>query len=657
MEMTLTRRDMLKMSLLGSAALMLPLERVARTQLQVERLAESQLPKRFVAPFVRPPLAVPVHTDDTTDYYEMTMKQGYPEIIPGLKTEVWGYEGHTPGPTIRVQRGRNVVVRHRNEIWNPLHEHTSVHLHGNASLPQYDGYANDTTNPGEFKDYHYPNFQDARTLWYHDHGVHVTGFNAYMGCAAFYITHDEREQSLTDPADGTYKDVGTAIPGGDYDVPLVLRDAIFGTDGSLIFDDQGHSSLFGDVILVNGAPWPLMKVERRKYRFRILNASISRGFNLKLSSGDPLTVIGHDGGLAPEPVAVNSMRIGMAERYEVVIDFSRYNPGETVDLNNLGLPNIVDFASTNKVMRFEVVDSPVDTTPLPAELNPNTPVMNLTPAPGMKTRNFRFERTLIGGQEMWTINGNVWDPNRVDANPGLGDTEIWEFENKSGGWFHPVHIHLVDFKILDRNGRPPHPWERGPKDVVYIGQGETVRMIMKFAPQKGKYMIHCHNLVHEDHDMMTQFEVGSDGPAWSSDPAKPTSQAGPLWEDNGGGGEQTTPDTTTPGNTTPENTTPNPPANTAPVISVLRPTPNMKTRDLTPTIAASIKDAQTKIAKSGVQLFIDGRKIGKFAYSQTTGKLVYTCKTLRPGRHAVKVVATDPQGRSANKTWTFRVIR
>ncbi len=225
-----------------------------------------------------PPVAQPVHQDATTDYYEMTMKEGLRRTSsPGCPTtEVWGYEGITPGPTIMARRGRNVVVRHRNEIQNPLHEHTSVHLHGNASLPQYDGYANDTTRPGEFKDYHYPNGQDARTLWYHDHGVHVTGLNAYMGCAAFYISHDDHEMSLP-------------IPHGEYDVPLVLRDAIFGTDGQLVFDDAGRQldSLFGDVILANGRPWPVMKVERRKYRFRILNASISRGFNLALSSGEP----------------------------------------------------------------------------------------------------------------------------------------------------------------------------------------------------------------------------------------------------------------------------------------------------------------------------------------------------------------------------------
>jgi Multicopper oxidase len=97
------------------------------------------------------------------------------------------------------------------------------------------------------------------------------------------------------------------------------------------------------------------------------------------------------------------------------------------------------------------------------------------------------------------------------ANPGFGDVEIWELQNESGGWFHPVHIHLVDFKILDRNGRPPLPYELGPKDTVYVGEGELVRVIMRFEHQRGKYMMHCHNLVHEDHDMMAQFRVGGGG--------------------------------------------------------------------------------------------------------------------------------------------------
>ena len=165
---------------------------------------------------------------------------------------------------------------------------TSTHLHGSASLPQYDGYASDVTQPGQWKNYHYPNFQDARTLWYHDHGVHHTAENAYMGLAGMYIMHDEAEQAL-------------GLPRGAYDVPLILKDAMFATDGSLLFDDNDDSGLFGDVNLVNGVPWPVMRVERRKYRFRILNASISRSFRLKLSTGEPFQVIGTDGGLMPAP--------------------------------------------------------------------------------------------------------------------------------------------------------------------------------------------------------------------------------------------------------------------------------------------------------------------------------------------------------------------
>jgi FtsP/CotA-like multicopper oxidase with cupredoxin domain len=98
--------------------------------------------------------------------------------------------------------------------------------------------------------------------------------------------------------------------------------------------------------------------------------------------------------------------------------------------------------------------------------------------------------------------------NLLVADPKLGATEIWELENSSGGWFHPLHIHLVDFKILDRNGQPPFDFERGPKDVAYLGESDVVRVIVKFGPHRGRYMVHCHNLVHEDHDMMTQFAVG-----------------------------------------------------------------------------------------------------------------------------------------------------
>jgi spore coat protein A, manganese oxidase len=317
-----------------------------------------------------------------------------------------------------------------------------------------------------------------------------------------YILHDPHELSLP-------------IPHGVYDVPLVLKDAMFTSSGELIFDDNGGSGMFGDVILVNGRPWPAMPVERRKYRFRLLNASVSRSYLLALSTGDPFTVIGTDGGLMPAPAETTSLRFGMAERYEIVIDFAKYPVGTRVVLENRGLPNNIDFDNTGVVMAFDVAAEATNTlnNTVPPVLNPDNAVMRLTAGEAVKTRLMEFKRE--GGE--WTVNGQTWEDvinsgfTQVVASPNLGDVEIWELKNDSGGWFHPVHIHLVDFQILDRNGQPPRPYERGPKDVAYVGEGETVRVLMRFGPQIGRYMMHCHNLVHEDHDMMVQFEVGLGG--------------------------------------------------------------------------------------------------------------------------------------------------
>lgn len=529
----ITRKDMLKLGLLGSAALMLPWERTARTRSAINnRIPGSRLPRPFEVPFGVPPVLKPVKRDATTDYFQLTMKQAQVQILPGFpKTTIYGYNGITPGPTLKVRQGRPAVVRHMNRLprvsFANYRTWTSVHLHGSDSLPQYDGYASDVTMPGEYKDYHYPNNQNARTLWYHDHGVHHTAENAYMGCAAQYHMHDDMELALP-------------IPHGRYDVPLIIQDKIFATDGSFVYDDQGDSSLYGDVNLVNGRPWPTMKVERRKYRFRVLNASISRSYRLALSSGESMTVIGHDGGLAPQPVEVDDFRIGMAERYEIVIDFARYRVGEKVILQNLGNPNNVDFNSTRQIMRFEVAGEATSkaNNSIPDVLNPSNNFyspMKLTEA---NVTGAGTKLQVIRKHGMWTIDGQTWedviesDYKKVVANPALNSVEVWELENPSGGWFHPLHIHLIDFKILSRNGKPPLPHERGPKDVVYLGENEKVRVIARFGPEKGRYMVHCHNLVHEDHDMMVQFNVGETFSDRRDDPNDPilAAQARPISE-------------------------------------------------------------------------------------------------------------------------------
>ena len=549
--MELSRRDLLKYGMLGSAALLLPIERVARTKLLLkDRMPSSGLPKPFELDFTPAVAAVPIDTSGNVDRYIIRTRAVQADVLGRAKnpsrplTTIWGYEGMTPGPTIKVKRGRRVAVRHAQELPDTHPDQlypatTSVHLHGSASLPQYDGYASDVTRPGQFKDYYYPNYQDARTLWYHDHGIHHTANNAYMGLAAQYHLLDEDvDRKLQLPHNNK------------YDHALTIRDAMFAKNGQLIYDDNSESGVYGDVILVNGVPWPSMPVEARKYRFRILNASISRSYAWRLSNGAPFTVFATDGGLMKKPQAVKTFRHGMAERYEVIIDFTGME-GQTVQLLNDSPANNVNYDNTNKVMQFVVGKAKVARDPStgnPAQMyteavDPatgeklyNEEVWDLTPSQATVKRLFLFERK----NGHWTVNGETWenviesDYRHTSANPTAGAIEQWTLHNPGGGWFHPIHIHLIDFKIIGRtggkvNGVQPH--ELGPKDVVYVGEGEKVDVLIKFddtrarlreaaessaaagkpvaplAQRTGRYMMHCHNLVHEDHDMMVQWEV------------------------------------------------------------------------------------------------------------------------------------------------------
>ena len=522
--MDLTRRDVMKLGALGvvgtAGASQLPWDSVIEAR-AASLLAVSDTPLPFRTRFVRPPVLRPNRSRRDqdgvwTDYFTVRETARRARILPTLSTVVFGYNGIAPGPTIKVRRGRRAVLRVINQLPS-IHPSlgqetaTSVHLHGSASLPQFDGYASDVTRRGWFKDYEYPNFQPARTLWYHDHGVHHTAENAYAGLYAQYHMHDKAEREL--------------LPQGEFDVPLTVADAMFNANGGLTIGEN-QSGLWGDVILVNGRPWPVMKVKRRIYRFRFLVASISRSYRFQLGNGDPVTVVGTDGGLMPKARQVSQWRQGSAERYEVLIDFRRYRAGQRVVLNNLSNENNLDFANTGQVMAFDVTDAPFSKRNNTWNHMPDTlvgsHVMRLKEADATRTRRLSLQRQ--GG--IWTINGQTWEDvigskfQSVIANPRLGATEIWELTNPSGGWFHPLHIHLIDFRILSRNGRPPFEYERGPKDVAYVGEGETVRVIMRFGPNRGRYMVHCHNLVHEDHDMMAQFAVGVTAPG-ARDPNDP----------------------------------------------------------------------------------------------------------------------------------------
>lgn len=514
--MSVSRRQVLLFSglgVLGAGALATPLGSIEAKS--ASALPEEQMPVPYrtrltQAPFLKP-YAVGTDPNDgeTIKYFSVDEKTAMASMLPNrnMLTPILSYNGMFPGPTISIDQGEKALLRVCNHL-PAVHPSggytlaTSTHLHGSASLPQFDGYASDVTNTGFVKDYEYPNFQPARTLWYHDHGVHQTAQNAYSGLVAQYHLHDPLERAL--------------LPQGEFDVALTISDAMFAANGQLAYDDNSHSGLWGDVILVNGQPWPVMQVQRRIYRFRVLNCSISRSFRFRLSTGEPVTMVATDGGLMPYAQQVGEWRHAGAERYEILIDFRNYQPGQRVELLNGSNLNNVDYDFTHKVMAFDVADAPVDTSDgtwntLPYELDPHNEVMALQPQDAIKKRHFRVKKT----DSIWTIDDRGWadviasNYQDVIANPDLGDTEIWSFENSSGGWFHPIHVHLVDFKIIGGEERSTYAYEQGPKDVVYVGEGETVHLLMKFGPHRGRYMVHCHNLPHEDHDMMVQFRVGA----------------------------------------------------------------------------------------------------------------------------------------------------
>ncbi|KAF1837542.1 Cupredoxin [Decorospora gaudefroyi] len=436
-------------------------------------------------------------TGNEIDFYEVDVRPFYQQVYPGLKpARLVGYDGMSPGPTFKMTRGREAIVRFKNHGDKDL----SVHLHGSFSRAPFDGWAEDTTKVGQYKDYYYPNKQSGRTMWYHDHAVHHTAENAYFGQAGFYI--------LTDPAEN-----GLGLPSGPYDVPLGLASKQYNRDGTLFDPKDETDSLYGDVIHVNGQPWPFMNVEPRKYRFRILDTSISRAFKITLeddrSTKLPFHVIAADTGLMTKPVKTDNLEISMAERWEIVVDFSAYK-GKNVTMKNArDVQADEDYNSTNKIMRF-VVGSKVTTQDGNGELPSSLRTVQFPPRKNGIDKSFKFGRT--NGQ--WMVNGVTFSDvkNRILAKPQRGAVEVWELENSSGGWSHPVHIHLVDFQILTRTGgkRGVLPYEKeAMKDVVLLGRNEKVTVIARYAPYDGVYMFHCHNLIHEDHDMMAAFNVTS----------------------------------------------------------------------------------------------------------------------------------------------------
>jgi FtsP/CotA-like multicopper oxidase with cupredoxin domain len=478
-----SRRDLLKLGLLATPG-------VSLGHLVEAGVGDPGSPPTF--PFTRA-LAIPPTATPTggPNQYQFNIQLGMANIIQGRQTPIWGYNGMYPGPTIRATAGTPVTVRQTNQ----LSETMSVHLHGGHTPATDDGHPSfNVIAPGAFKDYTYPNNQLPATLWYHDHIADLTGPHVYMGLAGFYITTDAFEQGLGLPGPG---------PNGpfEFDVPLLVQDRMFNHNGTLAYpftEDALVRGVLGDRILVNGVIQPFFQVGRRKYRFRLLNGSNARIYDFALSNGQPFRQIGSDGGLFDAPVDRTVIRLGPAERADVIIDFTQVPANSSFFLRNLNrmIPLTVDRAARD-VMRFDVGNNVPDSSNVPGTLRPFTP-----PPTQSVDRDFLLTRGVVNGRTVWFINGQLFDPARIDVNNiALGTTERWTFTNNSN-ISHPMHIHLVQF-VVEGAGAGDNRW----KDTVNVPPGAAVRVRATFTGFTGTYVFHCHVLEHEDHAMMAQFRT------------------------------------------------------------------------------------------------------------------------------------------------------
>lgn len=503
---------------------------------------------KFVDELPIPPVAEPINSEhcnkhDSSEHYKITMREvehSFSSFFP--PTKVWAYDGLYPGPTIEALKDISTFVEWDNQLPNKhflpfdntLHGtmdtpqvKTVVHLHGANVASDSDGYPEawytsnyEITGP-KFtrKVYEYTNHQPGATLWYHDHSMGSTRLNVYAGLAGMYILRDLLEARLN-------------LPKGDYEIPLVVQDKSFKEDGQLFYPDVPPFPVdispsitpvfFGDTNVVNGKVWPYLDVEPRKYRFRILNASNRREYIMSLSNDGEFIQIGTDGGLLQEPVTLSSFKIMPAERIDVVIDFSQYE-GQKIILRNSAQDSPTP--GTEMVMRFNVVKPLLgeDTSVVPS-------ILRMGHEPNINT--VKRERTVSFGsltdhynRPLLTINNMMWaDP--TTEKPELDTVEIWNLINPMV-LSHPIHIHLIQFKIIDRRpfdvetfnatgelvftgeAVPPHEYETGFKDTVDSEVGMVTRLIMHFTGFAGDYVWHCHFLEHEDHDMMRPMKVVS----------------------------------------------------------------------------------------------------------------------------------------------------
>lgn len=493
------------------------------------------------------------HTENGYDEYmliaqeamhKFTTAPNYPE------QPIWGYDGVYPGPTFHARYGRPMVTRLVNDL---PQDHigygtpeVSMHLHNMHTGSESDGFPGDYWSPnkygptlndvGLYKDHCYhnvyagydnsrnpshPDFIDENaigdprealgTLWYHDHTLDSTNANVIKGMAGFYLIFDDLDSGdENDP-----NDYALRLPSGEYDVPLMFQDMRFDASGHQFVDQMSPEGAVGDMVVVDGKIKPFLNVARRKYRLRLLNGGPTRDYEFNLvynGVAKPFTRISSDGNLFEYPMMnQTAVNLSVAERADIIVDFSAFPLNAEVYLVNRliqtttrkpdGLSTI---AAGNQVIKFKVNRNP--TTPDNSRvLTAGTFMRELPPLP----TQIAARRTFVFGRNngVWTVNGKIFNVNTVIAAPKKGTAEIWTLRNDGGGWLHPIHIHFEEGRMLKRNGATPPLYERGRKDVFPLPPNGEVEVLFQFRDFNGKYIIHCHNLVHEDHAMMLRYDI------------------------------------------------------------------------------------------------------------------------------------------------------
>lgn len=418
---------------------------------------------------LRYPLQTPASVPPNLQYLDCAPAQV--NMGDGVKRWVWAYNGRLPGPTWEARRGDQVTVTLRNGLSQP----TITHWHGLMVDFANDGGPLIAIDPGQSYHYNFPIIQRASLNFYHPHPHMLTGQQVCMGMAGGFIIRDEEEDAL-------------GLPPAPWEIPLVIRDATFDNQGNMRYNPSG-SGFNGQFPLVNGTLRPVLKVDRGIYRFRVLNGANARVFTLALSNGAPFTVIGNDGGLLQSPATVTQVELGMGERLDILVDFSSLGAGQSLTLDCLN--------ARWELIRFDSTGTKgVAYTP-PAVLSTIAPLNG----PTQPTRTFTFDG-------MSRINGRQYDHNRIDFQVPFNTVERWRFTT-GGNAPHPVHVHGASFQVVSRTGGRGRlfPWEGGWKDTVLLNDRETVDVLIRFDAYRGLYVMHCHQLEHEDMGMMVNFEV------------------------------------------------------------------------------------------------------------------------------------------------------